>query len=192
MAQTPSTMKMTVGDAAPDFSLPEPGGTDGHAVSRADFAGKPLLVIFMCNHCPFVIHLREELAAFANEYGPKGLAIVGINSNDVATHPADSPEKMIEEKRDAGYTFAYLFDEDQAVAAAYHAACTPDFFLFDADHKLAYRGRFDETRPRGGVAPHGKDLRTAADEVLAGKAVSVEQIPSMGCNIKWKAGNTPQ
>ncbi|MGE0430894.1 MAG: thioredoxin family protein [Planctomycetota bacterium] len=185
MAQTPSTMKMRVGDAAPDFSLPEPGGAS--AVSRSQFAGKPLLVIFMCNHCPFVIHLREQLAAFAKAYAAKGLAIVGINSNDVANYPDDSPEKMIEEKKLAGYTFPYLFDDDQSVAKAYHAACTPDFFLFDAGHKLAYRGRFDETRPRGGKDAHGADLRAAADAVLAGKPVTIEQIPSMGCNIKWKA-----
>lgn len=183
MVKTASTM-LPLGTKAPDFSLPNVDGTN---VSLADVSnGKGLLVIFMCNHCPFVIHLREALAAFGREYGEKGLSIVGISSNDVATHPDDSPEKMVEEHKAAGYTFPYLYDESQEIAKAYRAACTPDFFLFDGDNALAYRGQFDETRPGSGD-PTGSDLRAACDLVLAGQEVPADpQIPSLGCNIKWK------
>ncbi|GAB4156617.1 MAG: thioredoxin family protein [Planctomycetaceae bacterium] len=188
MVKTASTM-LPLGTKAPDFSLPN---VDGRTVSLSDFEGKDgLLVIFMCNHCPFVIHLREALAQFATEYQEKGLGIVGINSNDVATHPDDSAEKMVEEAKSAGYTFPYLYDESQEVAKAYHAACTPDFFLFDKDLKLVYRGQFDDSRPGNDVPVTGADLRAACDAVLAGEPVSAEQKPSIGCNIKWKAGNEP-
>ncbi|HGX93153.1 MAG TPA: thioredoxin family protein [Candidatus Tenderia sp.] len=188
MAKTESTM-LALGTQAPDFSLKS---TDGSIVTLADFKdAKALLVIFMCNHCPYVVHLRSAFTEFANEYQAKGLAIVGINSNDVENYPADSFDKMVEEKAAAGYPFPYLFDETQAVAKAYQAACTPDFFLFDAEQKLAYRGQWDASRPRNDLPVTGKDMRTAVDAVLAGKAPQAEQIPSMGCNIKWKPGNEP-
>ena len=188
MVKTASTM-LSLGTSAPDFSLPN---VDGSTVSLSDFAGKPgLLVIFMCNHCPFVIHLRDELAKFATEYQEKGLAIVGISSNDVATHPDDSPEKMAEEAKSAGYTFPYLYDENQGVAKSYQAACTPDFFLFDSHQELVYRGQFDDSRPESGIPVTGADMRAACDAVLAGQPVPEEQKPSIGCNIKWKSSSAP-
>jgi peroxiredoxin len=188
MVKTASTM-LSLGTSAPDFSLPN---IDGSTVSLSEFADKPgLLVIFMCNHCPFVIHLRDELARFANEYQERGLSIVGISSNDVATHPDDSPEKMAEEAKSAGYTFPYLYDENQDVAKSYQAACTPDFFLFDRHQKLAYRGQFDDSRPESGIPVTGTDMRAACDAVLAGQPVSEEQKPSIGCNIKWKPSSEP-
>lgn len=186
MALTPSNM-IALGTEAPDFALPD---TEGQIVKREDFAGKPLLVAFICNHCPFVKHLADAFAQFATEYQDKGLAVVAINSNNVETHPDDSPEKMKEEKEVRGYTFPYLYDETQEVALAYHAACTPDFFLFDAEHQLAYRGQFDDTRPDKG-RPTGEDLRAAAQAVLAGEPVPEPQNPSVGCNIKWKPDNAP-
>lgn len=188
MVKTASTM-LPLGTLAPEFSLPN---VDGSTVSNADFEGKPLLVIFMCNHCPFVIHLREHLASFANEYQAKGLGIVGISSNDVVGYPQDGPEKMAEEAQSAGYTFPYLYDATQDVAKTYKAACTPDFFLFDADHRLVYRGQFDDSRPGNNVAVTGNDMRTACDAVLANQQVPTEQKPSIGCNIKWKEGSAPE
>ena len=188
MVKTASTM-LPLGTQAPPFSLPN---VDGSTVSLEDFGSqKGLLVIFMCNHCPFVIHLREALAAFGRDSQEKGLGIVGINSNDVSTHPDDSPELMKTEAASAGYTFPYLFDEDQAVARAYRAACTPDFFLFDQNMQLVYRGQFDDSRPGNGAAITGADLRAACDAVLAGNPVPEPQKPSIGCNIKWKSGNEP-
>ena len=188
MVKTASTM-LPLGTQAPPFSLPN---VDGSTVSLEDFGSqKGLLVIFMCNHCPFVIHLREALAAFGRDYQEKGLGIVGINSNDVSTHPDDSPELMKTEAASAGYTFPYLFDEDQAVARAYRAACTPDFFLFDQNMQLVYRGQFDDSRPGNEAAITGADLRAACDAVLAGNPVPEPQKPSIGCNIKWKSGNEP-
>jgi peroxiredoxin len=188
MVKTASTMR-ALGERAPNFSLPN---VDGKTVSLKDFNGKPgLLVIFMCNHCPFVIHLRSALAAFGKEYQAKGLAVVGINSNDISTHPDDSPERMKVEAQTAGYTFPYLFDESQEVAQAYGAACTPDFFLFDAQHRLVYRGQFDDSRPGNGKPITGADLRAACDAVLAGTAVTTRQKPSIGCNIKWKTRREP-
>lgn len=182
MVKTASTM-LPLGTSAPEFALPN---VDGSTVSLDNFAdAKGLLVIFMCNHCPFVVHLRSALAEFANEYQENGLAVVGISSNDVGTHPDDSPEKMKEEAASAGYTFPYLYDESQGVAKAYRAACTPDFFLFDADKSLVYRGQFDCSRPGNDQPVTGADLRAAADAVLAGEDVSTEQTPSLGCNIKW-------
>lgn len=187
MVRTPSTM-LPLGTPAPDFSLPD---VDGTTKSLADFEGSQgLLVVFMCNHCPFVIHLADALAAFAKEYQAKGLAVVGISSNDVENYPADTPELMVEEAKSRGYTFPYLYDATQDVAKAYRAACTPDFFLFDKDQKLAYRGQFDSTRPDNGT-PTGEDLRAACDAVLAGSAPSEQQLPSIGCNIKWKPGGEP-
>ncbi|MEM6799180.1 MAG: thioredoxin family protein [Planctomycetota bacterium] len=188
MARTPSTM-LPLGTPAPEFSLPN---VDGSTVALSDFATAPgLLVVFMCNHCPFVIHLADALAEFAREYHEKGLAIVGISSNDVAGYPDDSPEKMVIEAEKRGYVFPYLYDETQEIAKAYRAACTPDFFLFDKDMKLAYRGQFDSTRPDSGAAPTGADLRVACDAVLAGQAPTEDQTPSLGCNIKWRTGNEP-
>ena len=188
MVKTASTM-LPLGTKAPDFSLPN---VDGKTVSLSDFSGKKgLLVMFICNHCPFVRHLRSDLAKFGREYQEKGLGIVAISSNDAEAYPDDSQERMREEAKSAGYTFPYLFDELQEVAKAYTAACTPDFFLFDADRKLVYRGQFDESRPDSGIPVTGKDLRAACDAVLAGKPVPEQQKPSIGCNIKWKPGNEP-
>lgn len=188
MVKTASTM-LSLGTQAPDFSLPN---VDGTQVSRSQFAGKPLLVIFMCNHCPFVVHIRSALQKFAVEYQAKGLAIVGISSNDVGAYPQDGPDKMKEEARNAGYTFPYLFDATQEVAIAYKAACTPDLFLFDADHSLVYRGQFDSSRPGNGLPVTGADLKSACDAVLGGQSVTSEQRPSIGCNIKWRVGHEPE
>ena len=188
MTLTPSTM-LELGTPAPRFRLPD---TEGRLLTLADFKDAPaLLVVFMCNHCPYVKHIRPALAAFAREFQPKGLAVVGINSNDAAKHPDDSPEKMVDEVALAGYTFPYLYDETQETAKVYRAACTPDFFLFDKDRKLVYRGQFDDSRPGNNVPLTGKDLRDAVNAVLAGKSPSAEQKPSIGCNIKWKPGNAP-
>ena len=187
MALTPSTM-VDLGTPAPEFSLPD---TAGRTVSVTDFRGNPVLVMFICNHCPYVQHLRRHLAETCRSYRDKGLAIVAINSNDAASYPDDSPKKMAEEVKNIGYTFPYLYDESQDVAQAYHAACTPDFFLFDRDHKLVYRGQYDGSRPGNNVPLTGSDLKSAMDAVLAGQAPSKQQQPSMGCNIKWKPGNEP-
>jgi thiol-disulfide isomerase/thioredoxin len=190
MARTPSTMMLELGAAAPDFSLLEPATSK--TVSLADCQGAPgLLVIFMCNHCPYVKHIRHALAEFAREYQPKGLKIVGINSNDVANYPDDSPEKMVEEVKAIHYTFPYLYDETQQVARDYRAACTPDLYLFDAACKLVYRGQFDASRPGNNIPVTGVDLRAAVDALLAGRPLSPDQKPSLGCNIKWKPGNEP-
>lgn len=184
MALTPSTM-LPLGTQAPAFSLPN---TDGRTVSLPDFAGAPaFLAAFICNHCPFVKHIAAELARLGRDYQAKGVAIVAISSNDAVAYPDDSPAKMVEEARLRGYTFPYLFDETQQVAKAYKAACTPDFFLFDRNFQLVYRGQLDDSRPENGLPVTGKDLRAALDAVLAGKPVSPEQRPSIGCNIKWKS-----
>jgi len=188
MSLTPSTM-LDLGTPAPPFRLPN---TQGRLLSLEDFKdAKALLVVFMCNHCPYVKHIRSALAAFAREYQPKGLAMVGINANDAANYPDDSPEKMVDEVAEAGYSFPYLYDETQETAKAYRAACTPDFFLYDKDRKLVYRGQFDDSRPGNNAPLTGKDLREAVDAALAGKPVSPDQKPSIGCNIKWKPGNAP-
>ncbi len=186
MVLTPSTM-VELGTRAPDFSLPD---TDLETVTRTDFEGKPLLVMFICNHCPFVKHIREHLAKTCETYQEKGVAVVGISSNDVETHPDDSPEMMTLEVAEIGYTFPYLYDESQEVAKAYRAACTPDFFLFDADHRLFYRGRYDESRPDG-AAPTGADRTAAVEALLSKKEPPAEQKNSIGCNIKWRPGNEP-
>jgi peroxiredoxin len=188
MALTPSTM-LPLGAEAADFGLPD---TDGRIVSLHDFRDAPaLLVAFICNHCPYVKHVRHGLAALAKEYQAKGVAVVGINSNDAEAYPDDSPEMMKREEASVGYTFPYLYDATQEVARAYQAACTPDFFVFDKKRTLAYRGQMDGSRPGNNVPVTGADLRAALDAVLAGKPVSQDQKPSMGCNIKWKAGNEP-
>ena len=188
MAQTPSTM-LELGTPAPHFNLPDPeGGTH----SMAEFADcGALLVMFICNHCPFVKHIADGLAEFARDYADKGVGIIAINSNDVANYPDDAPEKMLEESRARGYIFPYVFDEGQDVAKAYRASCTPDFFLFDAERRLAYRGQFDGARPSNGVPVTGEDMRRAVDRLLAGEPVPEDQTPSIGCNIKWKKGQAP-
>ena len=184
-----STM-LPLGTRAPDFTLTDV--VSGREVSSGDFGAKSgLLVMFICNHCPYVKHVRDELARFGMDYQGTDLGIVAISSNDPDQYPDDNPEAMKKEAITFGYTFPYLFDADQTVAAAYTAMCTPDFFLFDSGHELAYRGRFDETRPNMGLQATGADLRAAANAVLAGQPVSGEQWPSMGCSIKWKPGNTP-
>ena len=188
MVRTPSTM-LPLGTTAPDFSLPN---VDGRMVSLADAAGpKGTVVMFICNHCPFVKHVADQLAALGRDVMPLGVGVVAISSNDVSTHPADSPEQMVHEAEDRGYPFPYLYDESQEVAKDYHAACTPDFFLFDAGRKLVYRGQLDASRPGNEIPVTGADLRAAIDAVLAGKPVATEQRPSLGCNIKWKPGNEP-
>ena len=188
MARTPSTM-LELGTAAPPFALPD---TDGRIVKSEDFGDAPaLLVMFICNHCPFVKHVRDELAAIGREYRARGAAIVAISANDPAQYPADGPDAMRLEKEAAGYVFPYLFDESQEVAAAYRAACTPDFFLFDAGRQLVYRGQLDDSRPGNDIPVTGGDLRAALDATLTGRQVPAEQRPSLGCNIKWKPGNEP-
>ncbi|MBN1361452.1 MAG: thioredoxin family protein [Sedimentisphaerales bacterium] len=188
MAATASTM-LPLGTKAPDFSLPD---TTGKTVSLSDFKeAKALLVVFMCNHCPFVKHILSEFVRLAKEYQDKGVAVVGINSNDVGNYPADRPEMMAQVAGQKGFSFPYLYDEMQQVAQAYHAACTPDFFLFDRSRKLVYRGQMDDSRPGNGQPVTGADLRAALDAVLADRPVPEAQMPSMGCNIKWKAGQEP-
>jgi peroxiredoxin len=181
---------LPLGTLAPDFSLPD--GVSGKTVSMADFQKAPaLLVMFICNHCPYVKHVQAGLAAMAKDFQARNVAVVAINSNDVQNYPDDSPDKMNEEARRAGYTFPYLFDETQSVARAYRAACTPDFFLFDAARKLVYRGQMDDARRGNDLPVTGKDLRAAVEAVLAGRPLSSRQIPSLGCNIKWKPGQEP-
>jgi peroxiredoxin len=188
MVKTASTM-LELGTTAPDFALPD---TTGRQVSLEDFAGAPaMLVVFMCNHCPYVKHVADGLAALAREYQGRGVAVVGINSNDARGFPDDSPRKMADEVRLRGYTFPYLYDKTQEAAKAYHAACTPDFFVFDKSRKLVYRGQMDDSRPGSSIPVTGKDLRAALDALLAGKPVPSQQKPSLGCNIKWRAGNEP-
>ena len=188
MSETPSTM-LEIGSQAQDFSLPEPAS--GNQVSLADFIGKPLLVVFSCNHCPYVLHIIESFAEFANQVQQRGVAVVMINSNDVAGYPADSPAKMIELAQRQGFEFPYLYDESQQVASAYRAACTPDFFLFDSSHQLVYRGQYDGSRPGNNVAVSGSDMRSAVDALFSGSDIPADQVPSVGCNIKWRAGNEP-
>jgi peroxiredoxin len=181
---------LPLGTKAPSFRLPD---TNGKMVSLEDFRGVPaLLVVFMCNHCPYVKHIRGHFAELVKEYQKKGVRAVAINSNDVAGFPEDSPENMARAVKEFGYTFPYLYDESQKTARAYHAACTPDFFLFDGEKRLVYRGQMDSSRPGNDIPLTGKDLRSALDAVLAGKPVSAEQRPSIGCNIKWKPGNEPE
>ena len=187
MVAVNSTM-LPLGTAAPDFQLPD---TNGKTVSLSHFKGKPLVVMFICNHCPYVKVIRHGLAQLAKDYQQRGVAFVGINSNDALNYPADGPVEMVKEVRDVGYTFPYLFDETQAVAQSYRAACTPDFFVFDKQHRLVYRGQFDDSRPGNGMPVTGNDLRVALDAVLAGREPSANQKPSIGCNIKWMTGNEP-
>lgn len=196
MALTPSTM-IELGTRAPDFALED---TEGRIVSRADFEGMPLLVMFICNHCPYVKHVAPALKEIAQAYASRGVGVVAIQSNDVEAYPADGPQEMKQEKMIRGYTFPYLYDATQEVAKAYTAACTPDIFLFDRDHKLYYRGQIDDTRPHRISSGNydsqrtpatGADLRRALDALLAGEPAPQPQYPSTGCNIKWKPGNAP-
>ena len=180
---------LPLGTQAPDFSLAE---CDGGTVGLADLAGKKaLLVMFMCNHCPYVKHVADQLKSLSDDYIARDVAVVGISSNDAEEYPDDSPEAMSKEKTERGYAFPYLYDSDQQVARAYAAACTPDFFLFDADQKLVYRGQLDSSRPKTDIPVTGEDLRAAIDAVLVGKSPTSQQRASLGCNIKWKDGNEP-
>ena len=181
MVRTPSTM-LPLGTKAPDFALLD---TDGKTVSLAQFAGRSLLLMFICNHCPYVRHVAGELEKLGRDYGGR-LGIVAVNSNDPEEYPEDSPEMMKVEKAARGYSFPYLFDESQGVARAYRAACTPDFYLFDSTHELVYRGQLDGSRPGNAVPVTGRDMRDAIDALLAGRAISATQTPSVGCNIKWR------
>ena len=188
MARTPSTM-LDLGTTAPDFSLPEPKtNTD---VALKDFTRKGLVVAFICNHCPYVVQIIDKFSEVATHYQSKGIDFVAINANDVAHYPDDSPAKMIEFAEQANLTFPYVFDEDQAIAKAYQAACTPDLYVFDADKKLVYRGQFDSARPKSDIAVTGEDLTKALDALLAKDPVLKTQKASLGCNIKWIAGNEP-
>ena len=181
---------LALGTKAPDFTLQDT--VSGGPVALSDYSGKKgLLVMFICNHCPYVKHVRNELARFGHDYADSELGIVAISSNDTDAYPADGPLEMKKEAETYGYNFPYLSDEDQSVAAAYTAMCTPDFFLFDSNGELAYRGRFDDSRPDSGIPVTGRDLRAAVDAILADAPVSEEQWASMGCSIKWQPGNTP-
>ena len=187
MAAVESQM-LALGTSAPEFALPDPDG-----VLHSLRPGAPAtLVMFICNHCPFVIHVRDELARLGRDYAARDVAIFAISSNDVTTHPKDSPPHMKQVAADAGFVFPYLFDADQAIAKAYRAACTPDFFVFDSDLKLVYRGQLDDSRPSNDRPVDGSDLRAALDAVLSGGAPAADQKPSIGCNIKWSAGNEPE
>lgn len=190
MARTPSTMTLQLGDKAPEFNLLDV--MSGVKVDLTDVRGaKALLVMFVCNHCPFVIHVQEELAHLGVEFGPQGVAMVAICSNDVVNYPDDAPDKMVRFAQEQNWNFPYLFDEDQSTAKAYFAACTPDFYLFDHEQRLAYRGQLDGSRPGNDVPVSGEDLRSAIDAVLNQAPVESEQKPSIGCNIKWIAGQEP-
>jgi peroxiredoxin len=189
MSLTPSTM-LNLGTEAPDFNLPD---TEGQVRTLSEFTdSKGLLVIFMCNHCPYVKHIQHALAALADEYMDQGIAVVGISSNSIESHPQDGPEAMKEEAARVGYHFPYLYDASQEVAKAYRAACTPDIYLFDQQRKLVYRGQFDDSRPGNNLPVTGADLRAALDALLQGKPPLTGQKASIGCNIKWKAGNEPE
>lgn len=189
MSLTTSTM-LELGTQAPDFQLPDT--VSGQTISLDRFAGQTaLLVIFMCTHCPFVQHVKDEIARIDRDYSDKGLGIVAISANSVETHPDDAPDKLKAMAQEMGFSFPFCYDETQETAKVYTAACTPDFFLFDRDRKLVYRGQLDDSRPGNDKPVNGKDLRSAIDAVLDGRPIEANQKPSMGCNIKWKAGNEP-
>ena len=189
MVKTESTM-LPLGSTAPPFSLMN---VDGQIVTLDNFSdSRALLVMFICNHCPYVIHVADQLAVLGHEYMQKGVGVVAISANDISTHPADSPEQMVREAEDRGYPFPYLYDQDQSVAKAYRAACTPDFFVFDKNHQLTYRGQLDDSRPGSGIPVTGVDLRAALDATLANEPVADPQKPSLGCNIKWIEGQAPE
>ena len=188
MAKTPSTM-LQLGTLAPEFELIEPA--TGQLIQRSDFSNQPLLVIFSCNHCPYVLHILKQFVSFASRYQTRGLASVMINSNDVDNYPADSPQKMHQLSQQYGFSFPYLYDETQHTAKAYQAACTPDLFLFNKQHQLVYRGQFDDSRPGSDIPVSGQNLIMATEALLNDQPILGAQIPSLGCNIKWKAGNEP-
>ncbi len=189
MAGTLSTM-LKLGTRAPEFSLPDT--VSGKTILPGTFRNtKALLVMFICRHCPYVKHVQQEVARIGRDYGPKDVGIVAITSNDVASYPDDSPSSTAEMARESGFTFPVCFDETQETAKAYQAACTPDFYVFDRNRILVYRGQLDDSRPSNGIPVTGKDLRAALDAVLAGRPVSPDQKPSIGCNIKWRPGNEP-
>jgi len=189
MAATPSTM-LPLGTKVPEFSLPNV--VDGRTVSPEEFGGAAALVVmFICNHCPFVQHVMGELGALARDYAPQRVGCIAINSNDVSAYPDDAPERMRELARAEGWTFPFLYDETQEVAKAFRAACTPDFYVFDAERRLVYRGQLDDSRPGNDVPVTGRDMRVALDAIIAGSDVPRDQKPSIGCNIKWRLGNEP-
>ena len=181
---------LEIGTQAPDFTLPEP--LTGQMVNQTDYRDRPLLVVFTCNHCPYVLHILKSFSAFASEIQKLGLAIVAINANDVENYVDDSPQNMVRLAHQYGFEFPYLYDESQQVAMAYQATCTPDFFLFDAQHRLVYRGQYDASRPGSDETVTGADLRSASHALLNNEKISDQQLPSVGCNIKWRAGNEPQ
>jgi peroxiredoxin len=181
---------LEIGTRAPYFDLPDP--VSGNSVRLSDYQQKPLLVVFSCNHCPYVLHLLQSFSEYAREIQQQGLSVVMINANDIENYPQDSPQKMIELAQQYGFDFPYLYDASQRVAIAYEAACTPDFFLFDASHNLVYRGQYDAARPGNDEAITGVDLKAASQALLNSEAITEQQMPSMGCNIKWRAGNEPQ
>jgi len=187
MARTPSTM-LELGTSLPPFSLPD---LDGNLVSSENFKNFPVLVMFICNHCPYVKHVIAKLSKLAKDYQEKGIKVAAINSNDIEHYPDDAPDKMKDFAELHNFSFPYLYDESQQVAKVYQAACTPDFYLFDASHKLVYRGQMDSSRPNTTIPVSGEDLSRAVDNLLTGKPQAKEQLPSVGCNIKWKAGNEP-
>ena len=190
MALTPSTMILPLGTKAPDFDLPD--AVSGRKISLKTFQDKKaLLVMFICQHCPYVQHIKAELAKLGRDYAGKSIGIAAISANDAANYPDDSPENLKAMAKELGLTYPFCYDESQAVAKAYTAACTPDFFLFDDGRKLIYRGQLDDSRPGNGKPVTGRDLRAAIEAVLAGRPVSSDQKPSIGCNIKWKPGNEP-
>ena len=190
MARTGSTQRLALGSPAPTFSLPDP---HGKSWSLQDCAkGKPLVVVFACNHCPYVIHIRDALGRLSNEFQPKGISFVAINSNDVAQYPDDAPEKMPTFAKAGGWNFPYLIDASQSIAHAWHAACTPDFFVLNEKGALVYAGQFDSTRPKSDAEANGQDLRSVLEALLSNRPIPSPQIPSLGCNIKWKPGNEPK
>ncbi|MEM7145891.1 MAG: thioredoxin family protein [Verrucomicrobiota bacterium] len=190
MSEVRSTFELSVGATAPEFELPDGGG---ESVGLGALAGgkKAVVVVFACNHCPFVVHLADAIGACSSDYAGRGVQFVAISSNDVANYPADAPEKMVAFAEAHGWDFPYLYDESQEVAKAYSAACTPDFYVFDGELGLVYAGQFDGSRPGNGVPVTGEDIRAVLDGVLSGEGYGGEQRPSSGCNIKWKAGNEP-
>ncbi len=188
MVAVPSTMQ-ALGNPASSFSLPNV--TANNTVSDGDFIGQPMLVMFICNHCPYVIHIAEAMVALANQAAQRGFAVVAISANDAQAYPQDGPDKMAEFARAYGFEFPYLYDESQSVAKAFGAACTPDFFVYDRNHRLQYRGQMDASRPNNDLPVNGADLHAALDDVLAGRVTSESQAPSIGCNIKWRSGNEP-
>jgi peroxiredoxin len=188
MSKTASTM-LDLGTAAPSFTLLDT--VSGKQVSLSVFEGHPLAVLFICAHCPFVVHVQDELGKLGKDYADTDLKIIAVCANSVESHPADAPDKLAEQAKACGFNFSYLYDETQEVAKAYTAACTPDYFLFDADHKLAYRGQIDDSRPGTDIPVDARDFRAAIDAILAGNKPTDDQKPSMGCNIKWVPGNEP-